>query len=355
MAKKQDENSEINNVVDEIKKDFGADSLRFGIEEGGILKCDVISTRCLSLDSAIGVGGIPRGRITEIFGPESSGKTTLATTIVAEAQSNGLYAAYIDVEHAVDPAYTKNIGVNWDKLLFSQPDSGEQALSIVEKLIESGKVAVIVVDSVAALVTQAELDGEMGDKFMAPTARLMSEYMRKLKGKAHRTNTALVFINQVREKVGVVGFGASKETQPGGRALKFYASVRLDIRRIGSLKEGGADSAFVGNHTRVKVVKNKVAPPFKSCEFTIIFGEGISTAGDLLDLGLNTKIITRAGSGYAFGDNKLGAGWMNAVQCLKDTPELLAELRAKLVDKVLPKPTIDAIEEDDGEVEDIET
>ncbi|MDT4954794.1 MAG: recombination protein RecA [Acidobacteriota bacterium] len=280
-----------------------------------------ISTTSLSLDAAIGVGGIPRGRIIEIFGPESSGKTTLALHIVSEAQKVGGVAAYIDAEHAMDAEYAGKLGVNIDQLLISQPDSGEQALEIAEALVRSNGVDVIVIDSVAALVPRAEIDGEMGDSLPGLQARLMSQALRKLAAIVAQSNTCFIFINQIREKIGVM-FG-SPETTTGGRALKFYASVRLDIRRIGAIKDG--DRA-VGNRTRVKVVKNKVAPPFRECEFDIMYGEGISREGDVVDLGVNNKVVEKSGAWFSYKGERLGQGRENAKQTLRDNPEMLQRI-----------------------------
>jgi recombination protein RecA len=286
---------------------------------------NVISTGCLSLDVALGVGGIPRGRLIEVFGPESSGKTTLALHVVAEAQKAGGYAAFIDAEHAMDPEYAKNLGVNLDELLVSQPDSGEQSLEITETLVRSGALAIIVIDSVAALVPRAELEGEMGDSHMGLQARLMSQALRKLTGTVSRSNTTVLFVNQIREKIGVM-FG-NPETTPGGRALKFYSSVRLDIRRITSLKDG---SDIVGNRTRVKVVKNKVAPPFKNTEFDIMYGKGISKEGDIIDIALKGDIIEKTGAWFSYGDMKIGQGRENAKQYLAENDEIYNEIIHKV-------------------------
>jgi len=300
-----------------IEKKFGKGSImRLGEKE--ISDIPAISTTSLSLDAAIGIGGVPRGRVIEIYGPESSGKTTLALHIVAEAQKAGGVAAYIDAEHAMDAEYAGNLGVNIDQLLISQPDSGEQALEIAEALVRSNGVDVIVVDSVAALVPRAELDGEMGDSLPGLQARLMSQALRKLTAIVASSNTCFIFINQIREKIGVM-FG-SPETTSGGRALKFYSSLRLDIRRIGAIKDG---DKFVGNRTRVKVVKNKVAPPFHECEFDIVYGEGISREGDLVDLGVTHKIVEKSGAWFSYKGERLGQGRENAKQTLKDNPELL--------------------------------
>jgi recombination protein RecA len=303
-----------------IEKRFGKGSImRLGDRE--VSDIPAISTTSLSLDAAIGVGGIPRGRIIEIYGPESSGKTTLALHIVSEAQKVGGVAAYIDAEHAMDAEYAGKLGVNIDQLLISQPDSGEQALEIAEALVRSNGVDVIVIDSVAALVPRAELDGEMGDSLPGLQARLMSQALRKLAAIVAQSNTCFIFINQIREKIGVM-FG-SPETTTGGRALKFYASVRLDIRRIGAIKDG---DRVVGNRTRVKVVKNKVAPPFRECEFDIMYGEGISREGDVVDLGVNNKVVEKSGAWFSYKGERLGQGRENAKQTLRDNPEMLQRI-----------------------------
>ena len=312
-------------AMTQIDRQFGKGSImRMGSDHVHISD-NVISTGCLSLDVALGVGGIPRGRIIEVFGPESSGKTTLALHIVAEAQKAGGYAAFIDAEHAMDPEYAKNLGVNLDELLVSQPDSGEQSLEITETLVRSGALAIIVIDSVAALVPRAELEGEMGDSHMGLQARLMSQALRKLTGTVSRSNTTVLFVNQIREKIGVM-FG-NPETTPGGRALKFYSSIRLEIRRITSLKDG---SDIVGNRTRVKVVKNKVAPPFKNTEFDIMYGKGISREGDIIDLALKGDIIEKTGAWFAYGDMKIGQGRENAKQYLADNDEIYNEIIHKV-------------------------
>jgi recombination protein RecA len=300
-----------------IEKKFGKGSImRLGERE--VSDIPAISTSALSIDSAIGIGGVPRGRIIEIYGPESSGKTTLALHIVSEAQKVGGVAAYIDAEHAMDAEYAGKLGVNIDDLLISQPDSGEQALEIAEALVRSNGVDVIVIDSVAALVPRAELDGEMGDSLPGLQARLMSQALRKLAAIVAQSNTCFIFINQIREKIGVM-FG-SPETTTGGRALKFYASVRLDIRRIGAIKDG---DRVVGNRTRVKVVKNKVAPPFRECEFDIMYGEGISREGDAVDLGVANNVVEKSGAWFSYKGERLGQGRENAKQTLKGNPELL--------------------------------
>ncbi|MEZ5429088.1 MAG: recombinase RecA [Pyrinomonadaceae bacterium] len=306
----------IESAVSQIEKKFGKGAImRLGERPQELV--GAISTNCLSLDAAIGVGGMPRGRIIEVFGPESSGKTTLALQVVAQAQKGGGIAAYIDAEHAMDPEYAENLGVNIDDLLISQPDSGEQALEIAETLVRSNSVDVIVVDSVAALVPRAELDGEMGDSHMGLQARLMSQALRKLAGIISSSRTTFIFINQLREKIGV--FFGSPETTTGGKALKFYASVRIDIRRIGAIKEG---DKMVGNRTRVKVVKNKVAPPFHECEFDIMYGRGISREGDLLDLGVANGVIDKSGAWFSYGEERLGQGRENVKNLLGEESEL---------------------------------
>jgi recombination protein RecA len=311
-------------AVSQIERQFGKGSI-MKLGEHFKLDVPVISTTSLSLDYALGVGGVPRGRVTEIYGPEASGKTTLALHVVAEAQRRGGIAAFVDAEHALDPEYAGKLGVDVDNLMVSQPDSGEQALEITEILIRSGALDVIVVDSVAALVPKAELDGEMGDSYVGLQARLMSQAMRKLTGIVSKSRTSLIFINQIREKIGVM-FG-NPETTTGGRALKFYSSLRLDIRRIGAIKDG--DQA-IGNRTKLKVVKNKVAPPFRIAEFDILYGEGISREGDLIDLGVAHRIIDKSGSWYSYGDLRLGQGRENARVFLKDNPDLADEVDGKL-------------------------
>jgi recombination protein RecA len=307
-------------AISQIEKQFGQGSImRMG--EDSIVKIESISTGSISLDSALGIGGIPRGRITEIYGPESSGKTTLTLHIIAEAQKTGGYAAFIDAEHAMDPEYAKKLGVDTDNLLISQPDTGEQALDITETLVRSGALDVIVIDSVAALVPKAELDGDMGDSHMGLQARLMSQALRKLTGSVSKSKTSVIFINQIRHKIGVM-FG-SPETTTGGNALKFYASIRLDIRRIGQIKEG---DQIVGNRTRVKVVKNKVAPPFKNTEFDIMYGEGISYEGDLLDLAVQADIVNKMGAWYSYNKEKIGQGRENAKRYLQDNENVRNEI-----------------------------
>ncbi len=308
----------------QIEKQFGKGSI-MKMGEATNKNIEVIPTGALSLDLALGVGGIPRGRVVEIYGPESSGKTTVALHIAAEAQKKGGIAAFIDAEHALDPLYAKKLGVDIDNLLISQPDTGEQALEIVEALVRSGAVDIIIIDSVAALTPQAEIEGEMGDAHVGLQARLMSQALRKLTAVISKSNTVAVFINQIREKVGVM-FG-NPETTPGGRALKFYASVRLEVRKVETLKQG---NEIVGNRTKVKVVKNKVAPPFKDGEFDIIYGEGISKVGCILDIAVNLNIVNKSGAWFSYGENRIGQGRDNARDFLKKDPNLLAEIEKKV-------------------------
>ena len=311
-----------------IEKQFGKGAImRLG--ENVTMNVDKISTGSLSLDVALGIGGVPRGRVVEIYGPESSGKTTIALHIAAEAQKKGGTAAFIDVEHALDPIYAGALGVDIDSLLVSQPDTGEQAMEICEALVRSGAIDVVVVDSVAAMVPRAEIEGEMGDSHVGLQARLMSQALRKLTGSIGKTNTVVVFINQLREKVGVM-YG-NPETTPGGRALKYYASVRIDVRRIESLKQGGE---VVGNRTRAKVVKNKVAPPFKEAEFDIMFGQGISKVGEILDIGVSMGIVQKSGSWFSYGDTRLGQGRDNIKEYFVQNPELAKEIEEKVFAKL---------------------
>lgn len=312
-------------AVGQIDRQFGKGSImRLGAEQQAG-KFEVIPTGALSLDAALVIGGVPRGRITEIYGPEMSGKTTLALHILAEAQKNGGYGVFIDAEHALDPAYARKLGVNVADLLVSQPDTGEQALEICETLVRSGAVDIIVIDSVAALVPRVELEGEMGESYVVLQARLMSQALRKLTGTVSKSKTSVIFINQLREKIGVM-FG-SPEVTPGGRALKFYTSIRMDIRRIGAIKEGEEN---IGSRVRVKVVKNKCAPPFRQTEFDIMFGEGISYEGDLLDLGVKAGVIEKSGAWFAFGDEKLGQGRENARSYLKEYKDIREKIESEV-------------------------
>ncbi|HBG49189.1 MAG TPA: recombinase RecA [Cyanobacteria bacterium UBA9971] len=307
-------------TIGKIEKDFGKGAImRLGDKTG--VGIESIPTGILSLDVALGIGGVPRGRIIEIYGPESSGKTTLAQHIIAEAQRKGGIAAFIDAEHALDPEYAKNLGVNVDELLLSQPDTGEQALEITEELVRSGAIDVIVIDSVAALVPKAEIDGEMGDSHMGLQARLMSQALRKLTGIVGKTRTTVIFINQLRQKIGIM-FG-NPETTTGGNALKYYASLRLDIRKIETLKKDGVE---FGNRVKVKVVKNKVAPPFRISEFDIIYGEGVSKVGCIIDVAVDMNIVNKSGSWFSYNDNKLGQGRDKAIEFLKENPQMLAEV-----------------------------
>jgi recombination protein RecA len=323
-ASNSNKSSSVDNAINQIQRQFGKGSImRLGAHE--YEKIPVIPTGALSIDIALGVGGLPKGRITEIYGPESSGKTTLALHAVAEAQKNGGTAAFIDAEHALDTNYAERLGVDVDNLLVSQPDFGEQALEIAEILIRSGGVDIIVIDSVAALVPRAEIDGNVGDSHVGLQARLMSQAMRKFTGVLNRSNTVLIFINQIRMKIGVM-FG-NPETTTGGNALKFYSSLRLDIRKIGQIKDG---QEAIGNRTKVKVVKNKVAPPFKLAEFDIIFGEGISKIGDMLDLAVDLEIVDKSGAWYSYNNERIGQGRENAKRFLADQPEMIAEIDEKV-------------------------
>lgn len=312
-------------AVKQIEKDFGKGSIMKLGEAAARMNVEVIPTGALSLDIALGVGGVPRGRVVEIYGPESSGKTTVALHIIAQAQKLGGFAAFIDAEHALDPTYAKKLGVDIDNLLISQPDNGEQALEIADALVRSGAIDVIVIDSVAALVPKAEIEGEMGDSHVGLQARLMSQALRKLTGIISKSRTITIFINQIREKVGVM-YG-NPETTTGGRALKFYATIRMEVRKTESLKQG---NDIIGNRTKVKVVKNKVAPPFKQAEFDIMYGEGISYEGSLLDIGADLDIISKSGAWYSYNDNRLGQGRENAKDYLKDNPDVAAEIERKI-------------------------
>lgn len=327
MTEKNEKKKALDVAISQIEKQFGKGSvMRLG--DTNITSIDVIPTGSLDLDIALGIGGLPRGRIIEIFGPESSGKTTVALHAIAEAQKLDGIAAFIDAEHALDPIYAKNLGVDIENLIVSQPDTGEQGLEIAEALVRSGAVDIVVVDSVAALVPKAEIEGEMGDSHVGLQARLMSQALRKLAGAINKSNTTVVFINQLREKVGVM-FG-NPETTTGGRALKFYSSIRLDVRRIDSIKQG---DNILGNRTRVRVVKNKLAPPFKQAEFDIMYGTGISKEGNILDAGVSADIINKSGSWYSYGENRLGQGRENAKDFLKENPEIALEIETKIREK----------------------
>lgn len=334
MSKKETENEKINlekqkaleAAMGQIEKQFGKGSI-MKLGDYSAMNIEAIPTGALSLDIALGIGGIPKGRIIEIFGPESSGKTTLALHMIAEAQKMGGEAAFIDAEHALDPVYAKHLGVDIDNLIVSQPDTGEQGLEIAEALVRSGAIDIIIVDSVAALVPKAEIDGDMGDAHVGLQARLMSQALRKLAGVINKSNSVIVFINQLREKVGIM-FG-NPETTPGGRALKFYASVRLDIRKIENIKQ---DGEVLGNRARVKVVKNKVAPPFREAEFDIIYGKGISKSGNILDLAVNLDIIEKSGSWFGYEGNRIGQGRENAKKYLEDNPKVMQEIEKKVRD-----------------------
>ena len=322
---KEDKLKALDAALSQIERQFGKGAVMKIGDSKAHMNVETIPTGSLSLDIALGLGGIPRGRIIEIYGPESSGKTTVTLHMIAEVQKRGGIAGFIDAEHALDPTYAKNIGVDVDNIYISQPDNGEQALEITETMVRSGAIDIVVVDSVAALVPKAEIDGEMGDSHVGLQARLMSQALRKLTAAISRSNCAVVFINQLREKVGIM-FG-NPETTTGGRALKFYSSVRLDVRRIESLKQSGE---ITGNRTRVKVVKNKIAPPFKEAEFDIMFGEGISAVGDILDLAASVSIVSKSGAWYAYDGNKIGQGRENAKQYLKENPEICKEIENKV-------------------------
>lgn len=319
-----DKNKALETALSQIEKTFGKGSI-MKLGDNKMEAIESTSTGSLGLDIALGVGGVPRGRVIEIFGPESSGKTTLTLHIVAEAQKKGGVCAFVDAEHAMDPIYAKKLGVNIDELLISQPDTGEQALEITDTLVRSGAIDIVVVDSVAALVPKAELDGDMGDSHMGLQARLMSQALRKLTGSISRTNCTVIFINQIRQKIGVM-FG-NPETTTGGNALKFYASVRLDIRRVGAIKD---KEEVIGNQTRVKVVKNKVAPPFRVVDFEIMYGEGISKMGELIDLGVKAGIIEKSGSWFSYKDQRIGQGKENSKQFMKDNPKIADEIEKKI-------------------------
>ncbi len=333
-------------ALSQIEKQFGKGAVMRMGDVGPVRDIDVISTGSLSLDLALGIGGLPRGRIIEIYGPESSGKTTLTLQVIAEAQKKGGTAAFVDAEHALDPTYAQKLGVNVDDLLVSQPDTGEQALEITDMLVRSGAVDVVVVDSVAALTPKAEIEGEMGDSHMGLHARLMSQALRKLTANIKRSNTLVIFINQIRMKIGVM-FG-NPETTTGGNALKFYASVRMDIRRTGAIKKG---DEVIGNETRVKVVKNKVAPPFKQAEFEILYGEGISRAGEIIDLGVKASIVDKSGAWYSYNGDRIGQGKDNARQFLKDNPAVMQEIESRIRAELMVQPVIAGDDEREEELE----
>lgn len=319
----------LDDVIAQIEKQFGKGSI-MKMTEGAVEKCEVIPTGCLTLDYALGVGGMPRGRIVEIYGPESSGKTTVALHVVAEAQKMGGTAAFIDAEHALDPVYASKIGVNMDELYISQPDTGEQALEICENLVKSGAIDIIVIDSVAALTPKAEIDGEMGDSFMGLQARLMSQALRKLTSITNKTKTCVIFINQLREKIGVM-FG-NPETTTGGKALKFYSSIRLDVRKVDTIKD--TQNNIIGNKTRIKVVKNKLAAPFKVADFDLMYGVGVSKSGCLVDLAVQYNIIEKSGSWFSYNGDKIGQGKENVKASLEANPELFNEIQEKIKEKM---------------------
>ena len=337
MSEQSDREKNLEMAMSQIERQFGKGAI-MKLSDGSVRNIEAIPTGALSLDLALGIGGLPRGRIVEIYGPESSGKTTLALHVVAEAQRNGGVAAFVDAEHALDPVYAKALGVDIDELLISQPDTGEQALEIADMLIRSGALDVVIIDSVAALVPRAELEGDMGDSHVGLQARLMSQALRKLAGTINRSETTAIFINQLREKIGVM-FG-SPETTPGGRALKFYSSVRIDVRRIEAIKQGTDN---VGNRVRAKIVKNKVAPPFRLAEFDIMFGQGISREGSLLDIAVEQGIVTKAGAWYTYDGDQLGQGRERAKEFLRDNPEIAMQLQ----DRVLREVGLIADETDD--------
>ena len=341
----EDKKKALTAALGQIERQFGKGAVMRMGDGVGARSVDVISTGSLALDVALGIGGLPKGRVVEIFGPESSGKTTLTLQVVAECQRDGGTAAFVDAEHALDPTYAEKLGVNVDDLLVSQPDTGEQALEITDMLVRSGAVDVVIVDSVAALTPRAEIEGEMGDSHMGLQARLMSQALRKLTANIKRSNTMVIFINQIRMKIGVM-FG-NPETTTGGNALKFYSSVRLDIRRIGAIKKG---EEVLGSETRVKVVKNKMAPPFKKAEFEILYGEGISRLGELIDLGVEHGLVKKAGAWYSYGDDRIGQGKENAKAYLKENSQAAAELDARLRAQLLPNR--EAAPEDSAAAED---
>ena len=330
-------------ALGQIEKQFGKGSVMRMGDENAIRDIDAISTGSLGLDIALGIGGLPRGRVVEIYGPESSGKTTLTLSVIAQAQKMGGTAAFVDAEHALDPQYAEKLGVNIDDLLVSQPDTGEQALEIADMLVRSGAVDVLVVDSVAALTPKAEIEGEMGDHHVGLQARLMSQALRKLTANIKRSNALVIFINQIRMKIGVM-FG-NPETTTGGNALKFYSSVRLDIRRTGAIKKG---DEVLGSETRVKVVKNKVAPPFRQANFDILYGEGISHEGEIIDIGVSEGVVDKAGSWYSYGSDRIGQGKENVREFLRANPDVAAEVEQKIREKLLPQ-TVKASASDDGE------
>ena len=329
-------------ALTQIEKQFGKGSvMRMG--DGIQQTFEAIPTGSLQLDMALGIGGLPKGRVVEIYGPESSGKTTLTRQTIAECQTQGGTAAFIDAEHALDPGYAAKLGVNVDDLLLSQPDTGEQALEIADMLVRSNAVDIVVIDSVAALTPKAEIEGEMGDQLPGLQARLMSQALRKLTGNIKRSNCMVFFINQLRHKIGMMMPGQSPEVTSGGNALKFYASVRLDIRRIGAIKKG---DEVIGNQTRIRVVKNKMAPPFKQVITEILYGQGISREGELIDLGVNEKLVERSGAWYSYGEERIGQGKENARQYLKDNPELAARLEAQIRERLMPQPVVEAKEDE---------
>ncbi len=337
----EDKIKALESALAQIEKQYGKGSVMKLGDNSAHMNIETVPTGSISLDIALGLGGVPKGRIVEVYGPESSGKTTVALHMVAEVQKRGGIAGFIDAEHALDPVYAKNIGVDIDNLYISQPDNGEQALEITETMVRSGAVDIVIVDSVAALVPKAEIDGDMGDSHVGLQARLMSQALRKLTAVISKSNCIVIFINQLREKVGVM-FG-NPETTTGGRALKFYSSIRLDVRRIESLKLGGE---IVGNRTRIKVVKNKIAPPFKEAEFDIMFGQGISREGDILDLAANDNIVIKSGAWYAYNDAKIGQGRENAKVFLKENPDILAEIEEKVRDRHNLSSAITMMKED---------